>query len=218
MPEETNRILADRVSRWLFCPTSTAVENLRREGIATGVHQIGGVMYDVAVMMRDRAREKSTILARLGIERGEFQLATLHRAQNTDTRDALAHSLGYPADAARDSALVLPLHPRTRQTAERYGLDFGSILVTDPVGYLDMIALLNGCTRVLTDSRGLQKEAYFFRKPCITLRSATEWMETVEAGWKGLWTGPDYEPRKDIGAYGDGAAAEKVVAVLAAEL
>jgi UDP-GlcNAc3NAcA epimerase len=218
MPEETNRVLADRVSRWLFCPTSTAAENLRREGIAAGVHQIGDVMYDVALMMRARAREKSTILARLGVKQCEFQLATLHRAENTDSREALARALGYLADAARECALVLPLHPRTRQAADRYGLDFGSIMVIEPVGYLDMVALLDGCARVLTDSGGLQKEAYFFRKPCITLRNATEWVETIEAGWNRLWTAPDYAPRKDITAYGDGAAAEKIVAVLAAEL
>ena len=106
--------------------------------------------------------------------------------------DALARALEYLTDAANDWPLVLPLHPRTRQAAKRYGLDFGSIAVIDPVGYLDMIALLDGCTRVLTDSGGLQKEAYFFRKPCITLRNATEWVETIEAGWNRLWTGPDY--------------------------
>ena len=192
MPEETNRVLADRVSRWLFCPTSTAAENLRREGIVTGIHQIGDVMYDVAIMMRERAREKSRILLRLGLKRGEFQIATLHRAENTDSADALARAVEYLAKATNEWPLVLPLHPRTRQAAKQYGLDFGSIAVIDPVGYLDMVALLDGCTRVLTDSGGLQKEAYFFRKPCITLRNATEWVETIEAGWNRLWTGPDY--------------------------
>src|SRR5262245_5336149 len=218
MPEETNRILADRVSRWLFCPTSTAVDNLRREGITSGVHQIGDVMYDVALMMRDGAREKSTILARLGMTRGEFQLATLHRAENTDDRDALTRALDYLRAAARQAPVVLPAHPRARQAADRFGLDFGAIRVIEPVRYLDMVALLDACTAVLTDSGGLQKEAYFFRKPCITLRDATEWVETIEAGWNRLWTRPDYAPRKDITAYGDGAAAEKIVALLAAEL
>ena len=113
---------------------------------------------------------------------------------------------------------MLPLHPRTRQAAKQYGLDFGSIAVIDPVGYLDMVALLDGCTRVLTDSGGLQKEAYFFRKPCITLRNATEWVETIEAGWNRLWTGPDYATRKEIEVYGDGAAAQKIAAILDAEL
>jgi UDP-GlcNAc3NAcA epimerase len=218
MPEETNRILADRVSRWLFCPTSTAVENLQREGIAAGIHQIGDVMYDVCLMMRDRARKTSTILSELGLRTAEFQLATLHRAENTDEQDALARAVEYLSMAAQDSPVVLPLHPRTGQAARRFGLDFGPIIVIDPVRYLDMIALLDGCIRVLTDSGGLQKEAYFFRKPCVTLRDATEWVETVEAGWNRLWMGPDYAPRRDIAAYGDGTAAQRVVAVLNAEL
>jgi UDP-GlcNAc3NAcA epimerase len=218
MPEETNRILADRVSRWLFCPTSTAVENLKREGIASGIHQIGDVMYDVALMMRDRARQKSTVLSRLGVSWGDFQLATLHRAENTDKRHALARALDYLVEAAKQSPVVLPLHPRTQKAADCFALDFGPIKIADPVGYLDMMALLDGCTRVLTDSGGLQKEAYFFRKPCITLRDATEWVETVEAGWNRLWIDGDYAPRRDIPEYGDGTAAEKVVAVLHAAL
>jgi UDP-GlcNAc3NAcA epimerase len=218
MPEETNRILADRVSRWLFCPTSTAAENLRREGITAGVHQIGDVMYDVSLMMRERARKMSTILARLGLMPGKFQLATLHRAENTDERDALARALDYLSAAAQEWPVVLPLHPRTRQAARRFGLDFAPLMVTDPVRYLDMVALLDSCIRVLTDSGGLQKEAYFFRKPCITLRDATEWVETIEAGWNRLWIGPDYAPRRDIGEYGDGTAAEKVATVLQAAL
>ena len=218
MPEEINRILADRVSRWLFCPTSTAAENLRREGVTSEVHQIGDVMYDVALLMRDRACGKSTVLARIGARKGRFQLATIHRAENTDNREALSRILSYLSTAAKESAVILPLHPRTRQAAGRFGLDFGPINVIEPVGYLDMIALLDGCTRVLTDSGGLQKEAYFFRKPCITLRDATEWVETIEAGWNRLWTGPDYAPRRDILEYGDGNAAQKVVAVLCAAL
>ena len=184
----------------------------------TGIHQIGDVMYDVAIMMRERAREKSRILLRLGVKRGEFQIATLHRAENTDSADALARAVEYLAKSTNEWPLVLPLHPRTRQAAKQYGLDFGSIAVIDPVGYLDMVALLDGCTRVLTDSGGLQKEAYFFRKPCITLRNATEWVETIEAGWNRLWTGPDYATRKEINVYGDGAAAEKIAAILDAEL
>jgi UDP-GlcNAc3NAcA epimerase len=218
MPEEINRILADRVSRWLFCPTVTAAENLRREGLISGVHQIGDVMYDVALMMRDRARAKSTILARVGVGKGEFQLGTLHRAENTDSPEALARALDYLSSAAGESPLILPLHPRTRQAACRFGLDFGPLTVIEPVGYFDMITLLDGCTRVFTDSGGLQKEAYFFRKPCTTLRDATEWVETIEAGWNRLWSGPDYAPRREIPAYGDGTASEKLVAVLRAAL
>ena len=218
MPEEVNRILADRVSRWLFCPTQTAIDNLKSEGISSGVHFIGDVMYDVAITMRERSCRHSTILARLGLKPAGFQLATLHRAENTDERGALARVIDYLMDAARQAPLVMPLHPRTRNAAARFDLDFGTIRVVEPVGYLDMIALLDGCTRVLTDSGGLQKEAYFFRKPCVTLRDTTEWIETIEAGWNRLWTGPSYSDRRDIEAYGDGHAAEQIAQVLAAEI
>ena len=145
-------------------------------------------MYDATIMMRERACGRSTILVRLGLAPGEFQLATLHRAENTDSRDALERALAYLQRASQEQPLVLPLHPRTRNAAASFGIEISGIRVIEPVGYLDMIALLDGCTRVLTDSGGLQKEAYFFRKPCVTLRDATEWVETIEAGWNRLWT------------------------------
>jgi UDP-GlcNAc3NAcA epimerase len=218
MPEETNRVLADRVSRWLFCPTETAVKNLAQEGVNDGVHLIGDVMFDVTLMMCNRARKLSTIVDRLGLCRGGFQLATLHRAENTEDRASLARAIDYLKERARVAPLILPLHPRTRDAAARFRLEFGEIRVIEPVGYLDMIALLDACTNVLTDSGGLQKEAYFHRKPCVTLRDATEWTETIEAGWNRLWTVAEYSPRKDITGYGDGRAAEKIASVLAHEL
>jgi UDP-GlcNAc3NAcA epimerase len=218
MPEEINRVLADRVSRWLFCPTATAVANLALEGISAGVHDVGDVMYDATMMMQERARSRSTILSRLGLAPGKFQLATLHRAENTDTREALDRALAYLRRAAREQLLVLPLHPRTRNAAASAGIELSAITVIEPVGYLDMMVLLDGCTRVLTDSGGLQKEAYFFRKPCVTLRDATEWVETVEAGWNRLWIGSDYAPRREIEVYGDGNAAKKIADILVAEV
>lgn len=218
IPEEINRLMADRVSRWLFCPTDAAVKNLAAEGIREGVHCVGDVMYDTTIMMTDRAREQSTILRTLGFQIGGYDLATIHRAENTDTRDALAAVVTYLTDAARDVPVLLPLHPRTRQAAERFGIDLSRLRIIDPVGYLDMTALLANCRRVLTDSGGLQKEAYFHRKPCITLRDATEWIETVETGWNRLWRGPDYRPRRDNQAYGDGRAAERIADILAAEV
>lgn len=218
MPEEINRALTDRASRWLFCPTPGAVDNLAREGMTRGVHCVGDVMYDMSLMMVARARASSTILGRLGLAVGRFQLATLHRAENTDDREALARAVRYLAAAAGESPLVMPLHPRTRAALGRFGLDLGPIRVVDPVGYLDMTALLDGCSRLLTDSGGLQKEAYFLRRPCVTLRDATEWPETIEAGWNRLWGNAAYEPCREITAYGDGHAAEKVIDVLASEL
>jgi UDP-GlcNAc3NAcA epimerase len=217
MPEEINRVVADRLSRWLFCPTETAAANLSREGITAGVHLVGDVMYDVALMVGGRARAQSTILSRLGLRPDGFQLATLHRAENTDSKDAAERAFAFLREAASESPLVLPLHPRTRETVARLGLNVGAIRIIDPVGYLDMMALVDGCTRVLTDSGGLQKEAYFFRKPCVTLRDATEWTETIEAGWNRLWAVPDYAPRREIDAYGDGHAAKKIADILAAE-
>ena len=218
MPEEVNRIVADRLSRWLFCPTETAVTNLLREGIDAGVHRVGDVMYDAALFMRERARCQSRILDHLGLSPGRFQLATVHRAENTDTREALDSVLTYLRRSAQDEELVLPLHPRTRNAAAAFGIELSGIKIIEPVGYLDMLALLDGCTRVLTNSGGLQKEAYFFRKPCITLRDATEWVETVEAGWNRLWITPDYKPRRDIDAYGSGDAARKIIDILVAEV
>jgi UDP-GlcNAc3NAcA epimerase len=218
MPEEVNRIVADRLSRWLFCPTKTAVTNLLREGVDAGVHRVGDVMYDAALFMRERARCQSRILDHLGLSPGRFQLATVHRAENTDTREALDRVLSYLQSTAHDQELVLPLHPRTRNAAAAFGIELSGIKIIEPVGYLDMLALLDGCTRVLTDSGGLQKEAYFFRKPCITLRDATEWVETVEAGWNRLWITPDYKPRRDIDAYGNGDAARTIVDILVAEV
>lgn len=218
IPEEINRLMADRVSRWLFCPTDAAVKNLAAEGIREGVHCVGDVMYDTTIMMTDRARDLSTLLGALGFQAGGYDLATIHRAENTDDRDALAAVVAYLNDATRDVPVLLPLHPRTRQAAERFGIDLSQLRIIEPVGYLDMTALLANCRRVLTDSGGLQKEAYFHRKPCVTLRDATEWIETVETGWNRLWRGPDYLPRRENQAYGDGRAAERIADILAAEV
>jgi UDP-GlcNAc3NAcA epimerase len=218
MPEEINRSLTDRMSRWLFCPTPGSVDNLAREGMTRGVHFVGDVMYDTALMMATRARASSTVLARLGLNPEGFQLATLHRAENTDDQEALARAVQYLVAAASESPVVMPLHPRTRAAVASFGLDLAPVRAIDPVSYLDMMALLDGCSRLLTDSGGLQKEAYFFRKPCVTLRDTTEWPETIRAGWNRLWGNAAYEPRREIVDYGDGHAAEKVVGLLASEL
>jgi UDP-GlcNAc3NAcA epimerase len=219
MPEEVNRILVDRVSRWLFCPTSAAVDNLAAEGIRAGVHLVGDVMYDTTLMMTERARAHATILGKMNLAAGSYNLATVHRAENTDTPEALRAVVAFLADSARETPMIWPIHPRTRQAAKKFGIDLSPLRTIDPVGYLDMTALLAGCQGVFTDSGGLQKEAYFHRKPCVTLRNATEWGETVEAGWNRLWTQPDYmHPRRDIAAYGDGRAAQAIAQILATEI
>lgn len=215
MPEEINRVLTDHVSSFLFCPTNAAVANLRDEGINSGVEQVGDVMYDATIYAIDHADRTESILAKLGIEAGQFALATVHRAENTSSPDALTAVLDYIKQSVADTPVVLPLHPRTRKSAEDFGIDFDTIRVCDPISYLEMTQLLRGCTLVLTDSGGLQKEAYFHRRPCITLRNETEWVETIEAGWNRLWIDNDWKPRREINEYGSGDAAMTITQSLA---
>lgn len=213
MPEEINRVLTDHMSALLLCPTETALANLRCEGIVAGIHHIGDVMYDAALFAAAAAR-RSDVLERLGIAAEPYAVATIHRAESTDDRGTLGEIVAFLKARARDCRVVLPIHPRTRARLAGSGLDLDGLLVCDPVGYLDMHRLLQSATAVLTDSGGLQKEAYFHRVPCVTLRSETEWVETVAAGWNRLWQGPDYLPRRDIDAYGDGQAARRAVELI----
>ena len=215
MPEEINRVLTDHVSTLLYCPTSAAVENLGNEGITLGVEKVGDVMYDAALHAAVRARDESRILDRLGLADGAFAVATIHRAENTDDPEILSQILDYLRDHAASEPIVLPLHPRTRHAVERAGLSLDGLTVVPPCSYLDTHRLLQGATTVYTDSGGLQKEAYFHRTPCVTLRGETEWVETVESGWNRLWRGPDYRSRRPIVDYGDGTAARRIAAHLA---
>lgn len=212
MPEEVNRVVTDHLSTLLLCPTTAAVANLAAEGVADGVHMIGDVMYDVALHAARAAAGRPDPLASQGLEPGGYHLATIHRAENTDDPATLAALLGYLRDQA--GPVLLLIHPRTRAAVERFRLSLDGIRVSEPVGYLDMHRLIAGALSVMTDSGGLQKEAYFHRVPCVTLRGETEWVETIEAGWNRLWRGPDYRPRRDIPDYGDGRAAEAVAFLL----
>ena len=188
MPEEINRLLADRVSSLLFCPTNTAVNNLKAEGISKGVHNVGDVMYDVALYYRDRARQQSLIIKRLGLKSGNFALATCHRAENTDDPKRLAEILSALGEIVRQLPVVLPMHPRTKKLITEYGLStlLKPLIVTDPLPFLDMVALEQAAQIILTDSGGVQKEAFFYSVPCITMRDETEWVETVDLGWNRL--------------------------------
>lgn len=214
MPEEINRVLTDHVSSLLLCPTFAAVENLAREGIRAGVHHIGDVMYDATLDARERARKTSRILDVLGLASGSFALATIHRAENTDSAENLSKVLDFLRSRSVLMPVVLPLHPRTRKKVEEFGLSLAGLRICKPVGYLDMVRLLENCAEVLTDSGGLQKEAYFHRKPCITLRDETEWGETIAHGWNRLWTVASYEPRTDISEYGTGNSARMLAKLL----
>lgn len=212
MPEEINRVLTDHVSTLLLSPTRAGVDNLRAEGIVDGVHQVGDVMYDAMLHAQRRSRETSSILRRLELSEQGFVLSTVHRAENTDDPVRLQKVIEAIVAAADGLPVILPLHPRTRQAIARSGTVTSGIRMIDPVGYLDMVRLLDACSLVLTDSGGLQKEAYFARRPCITLRDETEWIETVAHGWNRLWTSTEWLPRSDIEDYGAGQAAEAVIA------
>jgi UDP-GlcNAc3NAcA epimerase len=220
MTEEINRIVADHVSDILFCPTSTAVANLAREGIAGNVHRVGDLMYDATLIATPIAERRSKILETLKIAPGAYGVATVHRAGNTDDRDVLSRVLDFVAAEARRQPIVFPVHPRTVAAMKDAGLDPDreGILITPPVGYLDMCRLLHHAAIVLTDSGGVQKEAYFHRVPCVTLRDETEWTETVENGWNRLWNGGAYRPRRDIAEYGDGDAAAQILGILGTAL
>lgn len=223
MPEEINRVLTDHISTLLFCPTETAVRNLAQEGLTEGVHDVGDVMYDAALYNSQLAEKKSRILGAFGLEPKGYLLATVHRPGNTDQPQNL-RSIG-AALSSLEATVLLPLHPRTRKALEGSGLAFGdNVKVVEPVGYLDMLILEKNARLILTDSGGVQKEAYFFAVPCVTLRQETEWVETVEAGWNVL-VGADrrkiveavrsFHPRGErANLFGDGQASVKVVEIL----
>jgi UDP-GlcNAc3NAcA epimerase len=216
MPEEINRVLTDHVAALQFCPTATAVENLAAEGIRTGVHHVGDVMYDATLFAVRQAEGRSRIRSELGLETGSYAVATVHRAENTDDPRRLGAVIAFLREQAATHRVVLPLHPRTRHAAQRMGVSLDGLTVIGPVGYLDMARLLAGAAAVFTDSGGLQKEAYFHRVPCTTLRDETEWTETVDHGWNRLWKGPAHGPRTEIPDYGEGRAAHAIAALLKA--
>jgi UDP-N-acetylglucosamine 2-epimerase len=178
MPEEINRVLTDHVATWHFCPTETAIENLKDEGIAKGVHLVGDVMYDAIMLYKDVARGKSDILQRLNISK--YALATIHRAENTDDRMRLRNILEALVEISKDMAVVLPLHPRTKKAIEN--ADLSPLITTEPLSYLDTLCLEQSASIILTDSGGMQKEAFWLGVPCVTMRDETEWVETVDAG------------------------------------
>ncbi len=230
MPEEINRVMVDHLSTHLFCPTEGAVHNLSGEGILRGVHRVGDVMYDSLLHNLERAKGRADILLRLGLSPRAYALATIHRAETTRDVGELRRlisclgALGLP--------VILPLHPRTRQALERDDarLELGELRLVSPVSYHDMLSLEQHARLVVTDSGGVQKEAFLLRVPCVTLRNETEWRETVEAGWNRL-AGTDpaavaeaiaaslaHTPPSPESPYGVGRAGEAIVEVLLEEL
>lgn len=227
MPEEINRVLSDCISSILFVPTKTAVENLKKEGIAEGVYLTGDVMYDAVLRNIERAKEKSNIISQLHLREKEYLLLTIHRASNTDKVRNLSAIVETLLEI--EEQVVFPAHPRTVKHLDEYGLlerlkRSSNCKLVAPVSYLDFLVLEQNAKKILTDSGGVQKEAYFFKVPCITLRENTEWVETVEDGWnvlvgtnKGLIIqmarefSPSNVQRK---VFGNGKASEKISNIL----
>jgi len=230
MPEEINRILTDRLSRWLFTPTEVAAQHLRREGMAdSSIIPVGDVMYDVALHHGQRVQPEGGLLGQLGLAPHSYVLVTVHRAENTDTPQRLTAIVNALQTVADTLPVVWPLHPRTRGVLEKTGqLSTLSkrVQVIDPVGYLAMVQLEKYAALIATDSGGVQKEAFFYQVPCVTLRDETEWLELVETGWNRIV--PPLEPDTIQSAilsalgqrgtpsqpYGDGQAATKIVHTL----
>jgi len=227
MPEEINRVLTDHVSTMLLVPTDGAVRNLSAEGIAgAAVRNVGDVMFDAALHFARASERRSGILSTLGLTPGDFVLLTLHRASNTDDPAALRGIL--QALGRSRLKVVWPLHPRTRKRLAEFGLSVpASVCLVDPVGYLDMVMLEKNAGLIATDSGGVQKEAFFHRVPCVTLREETEWVELVDLGVNqllgGQWdrfgdllgsTLPTFAPRTSSTPYGDGTAGQKIAAAL----
>lgn len=235
MPEEQNRVLTDHLSTLLFCPTKTAVENLAKEGITKGVYNTGDIMYDAVLrnfILAEQKYANGVWIAELrkgnkeitDLREKHYYLATIHRAENTDDPFRLREI--FLALEKLDKPVLLPLHPRTRKMLEKLGLSLNNIIITQPVGYLLMLYLTANAYMVLTDSGGLQKEAYFLKTPCTTLREETEWIETLENGWNVLapikTEGIIHCTSRELSclrypqskAFGDGRAAEYITEII----
>jgi len=226
MPEEINRVISDHISELLFAPTESALKILKGEGIVKGAYFVGDVMYDIQIDLKKQSSNLRT-LKKYEIEPKKYILATVHRPENTDDKDNLQNIITAFSEA--DEPIIFPAHPRTIKCLKQYGLDRAvtsapNIKLVDPVGFLDMIALENNAKMILTDSGGLQKEAYLAKVPCITLRKETEWNETVKSGWNQL-AGADPQkivrlaknfpkPKSHPNFLGDGRAYQKIAKII----
>lgn len=214
MPEEINRILTDHVSDVLFCSTNAAVENLSNENITKNVYHVGDIMFDAVKMFVDASSSQALVEKYKQSDR-PIAMLTVHREATVNSDELLTKVMSFCREFEDDYSIVLPAHPRTASRIKELGINLGSIKIIEPVSYKLMHAFLNGSSLLITDSGGLQKEAYFHNIRCITLRNETEWVETIEAGWNRLWTQEAYlcEPR-NIPEYGRGDSAKKMLDVL----
>jgi UDP-GlcNAc3NAcA epimerase len=210
MPEEINRIITDHVSDYLFCSTGHAVNNLFKENIKQNVHHVGDIMFDAIHVFKDLFKFPKLIK----LNNKKLAVITVHRAENLSNRDNLINIIKYCERFLDEYQLIFPVHPNTRKHIENYNILTNDIILINPLDYVEMQGLLAEAELVLTDSGGLQKEAYFHNAKCITLRSETEWTETIECGWNKLWTSKGYKKIQEIKDYGRGDCCEKIWTVI----
>lgn len=224
MPEEINRIMTDHISEWLFCPTRASVQHLEDEGIRKNVYHVGDIMYDACKEIQKKSSNISGSVLKKSEGFDEFFLVTIHRPENTDYAERLENIFCALNEVSERSAVILPLHPRTKKALTHHNIQISpNITLCDPLGILEMHALLASSRCLLTDSGGMQKEAYFYKTPCITLRDETEWTETVDSGWNQI-TGAhpqrilaaisNSKEGSDIEDYRNGTTAESILEIL----
>ena len=219
MPEEINRVICDRISNYLFCPSKRAVENLKFEGVTKNVYDVGDIMYDAVLFYAEMANQKSRVLKKNNLISNNYILATIHRQENTDDISIIEEI--FKAFLNAPYKVVIPMHPRTKNIIKKNNIkEYDNILVIDPLSYFDMLKLQKNAAFIVTDSGGLQKEAYYNKVPCITIRNETEWTELIEIG-ANIIVGTDYEKImagfeynfnfSDNGVYGNGKTASKIL-------
>lgn len=216
MPEEINRVLTDHVSTFLFCPTANSVKNLESENIRSGVYNVGDIMFDACLFYRDVIKYDDFFPATIKLDVSKkLACMTIHRQENVSSAETLRRIIEYAREHTDLYQIIFPIHPNTKKMLTQYKIDTSGLFTVAPQPYLAMQAILSKCDLVLTDSGGLQKEAYFNGVRAITIRSETEWVETVTHGWNRLWTFEDYEcDKRPIEDYGHGDAAEKICSIL----
>ena len=209
MPEEVNRILTDHVSEFLFCPTKVAVNNLLNENITKGVFHVGDIMFDAVNVFSPLFKFPKQIKRRVN---RKLAILTVHRAETVNNPNRLQKVLDYSRQYCEEYDVIFAMHPNTKNKVEEYKIEISHFIITGPLSYLEMQGLLKDTSLVLTDSGGLQKEAYFHGCDCITLRDETEWVETIEYGWNKIWTDTHYKkPKQKISDFGDGNSASKML-------
>jgi UDP-GlcNAc3NAcA epimerase len=216
-PEEINRRVADTLSDYIFCPTPGAMRSCQAEGLGAVAHLTGDVMYDTLLLARGMGKDRPSPAENLGLESGGYVVMTIHRPENTADPEIFQRIVDFVRREAGGRRIVFPAHPRVAKLIDAAGIDIGPVERIKPLGYIDMARLAGSAGLIVTDSGGLQKEAYFHGVPCIVVYEETPWPELREAGWLRLWTDPEFAPRRACDAFGDGHAAERIAAILTGE-